>query len=172
MGTGGQPHLLVRMGKLLTSLLISVKGPRYRSRLVDKMAFGSYNKRFEPARTDKDWLSKDEQMVDAYLADERCGFIFTLNAYHSMFSGIDRLYDKQFLQHMSKDLPVLFVSGEDDPVGDFAQGVRRVVKSFEEAGMQQLQLKLYPQDRHEILNETDRLDVYRDIWQWLEQQLP
>lgn len=172
MGTGGQPHLLVRMGRLLTSLLIAVKGPRYRSRLVDQMAFGGYNKRFEPARTDKDWLSKDEQMVDAYLADERCGFIFTLNAYHSMFSGIDRLYDKQFLQHMRKDLPVLFVSGEDDPVGDFVQGVRRVVKSFEEAGMQQLQLKLYPQDRHEILNETDRLDVYRDIWQWLEQQLP
>ena len=171
MGTGCQPRMLVRAGKLLTTLVAAVKGWHHRSKLVTNVAFGGYNKRFEPVRTPKDWLTRDEAIVDAYIADERSSFIFTLNAYHAMFSGIDRLYDKNLLDRMPKDLPVFFVAGEEDPVGDFGKGVRQAVQMCRDAGVQKVDLKLYPNDRHEILNELDRQQVYEDLLCWMEEHM-
>ena len=171
MGTGCQPRMLVRAGKLLTNLVAAVKGWRHRSKLVTAVAFGSYNKRFEPVRTPKDWLTRDEAIVDAYMADERSSFLFTLNAYHAMFTGIDRLYDKKRLARIPKDLPVFFVAGEEDPVGDFGKGVRRAAQMCRDAGVQKVDLKLYPQDRHEILNELDRQTVYEDLLAWMENHM-
>ncbi len=171
MGTGCQPRLLVRAGKLLTNLVAAVKGWHHRSKLVTSVAFGSYNKRFEPVRTSKDWLTRDEAIVDAYIADERSSFIFTLNAYHAMFTGIDRLYDKRLLSQMPKDLPVFFVAGEEDPVGDFGKGVRRAAQMCRDAGLKNIIVKLYSGDRHEILNELDRQRIYEDLAQWLESNI-
>lgn len=171
MGTGCQPRMLVRAGKLLTTLVAAVKGWHHRSKLVTTVAFGGYNKRFEPVRTPKDWLTRDEAIVDAYIADERSSFIFTLNAYHAMFSGIDRLYDKNLLDRMPKDLPVFFVAGEEDPVGDFGKGVRRAAQMCRDAGVKKVDLKLYPKDRHEILNELDRQQVYKDLLCWMEEHM-
>lgn len=168
MGTGCQPRALVRAGKALCAVLARFQGWRHRSNFVNNMAFGSYNKRFEPARTPKDWLTKDQKIVDAYVADERSSFIFTLNGYHSMFTGIDRLYDRKLLAQMPKDLPIFFVAGEEDPVGDFSKGVLRAVQMFQDVGMKNIDLKLYPGDRHEILNELDRQTVYEDLHNWLE----
>lgn len=171
MGTGCQPRMLVRAGKLLTSLVAAVKGWHHRSKLVTSVAFGSYNKRFEPVRTPKDWLTRDEAIVDAYIADERSSFIFTLNAYYAMFTGIGRLYDKTLLARMPKDLPIFFVAGEEDPVGDFGKGVCRAAQMCRDAGLTKVDLKLYPGDRHEILNELDRQNVYGDLAQWLESNI-
>ena len=171
MGTGCQPRMLVRAGKLLTTLVAAVKGWHHRSKLVTNVAFGGYNKRFEPVRTTKDWLTRDEAIVDAYIADERSSFIFTLNAYHAMFTGIDRLYDKNLLARMPKDLPVFFVAGEEDPVGDFGKGVRQAAQMCRDAGVKKVDLKLYPKDRHEILNELDRQHVYEDLFCWMEEQM-
>ena len=171
MGTGCQPRMLVRAGKLLTNLVAAVKGWHHRSKLVTSVAFGSYNKRFEPVRTPKDWLTRDEAIVDAYIADERSSFLFTLNAYHAMFTGIDRLYHKDLLSRMPKDLPVFFVAGEEDPVGDFGKGVHRAVQMCRDAGLTKVDLKLYPGDRHEILNERDRQRVYEDLAHWLESNI-
>lgn len=167
MGTGCQPLALIQAGRFLTKIISLFKGWNYRSSFINNMAFGSYNKQFEPARTTKDWLTKDAAIVDKYVADERCNFIFTLNAYYNMFTGISRLYNKQLLSQMPKDLPVFFVAGEDDPVGDYGKGVLRAVNMFKEIGMKNIRLKLYPSDRHEILNETDRQQVYDDIYFWL-----
>lgn len=167
MGTGCQPLALVQAGRLLTSLISLFKGWHYRCEFVNNMAFGSYNKKFEPARTSKDWLSKDEAIVDKYVADEYCNFIFTLNAYYNMFTGISRLYNKKLLSQMPKSLPVFFVAGEDDPVGDFGKGVLKAVDMFKNTGMQNVKVKLYPTDRHEILNETDFRQVYDDLYTWL-----
>lgn len=167
MGTGCQSLALVQAGRLLTSLISLFKGWHYRCEFVNNMAFGSYNKKFEPARTSKDWLSKDEAIVDKYVADEYCNFIFTLNAYYNMFTGISRLYNKKLLSQMPKSLPVFFVAGEDDPVGDFGKGVLKAVDMFKNTGMQNVKVKLYPTDRHEILNETDFRQVYDDLYTWL-----
>ena len=168
MGTGCQPLALVQFGRLLSSFISIFKGWKYRCGFVNNIAFGSYNKHFEPARTTKDWLSKDTAIVDKYVADERCNFIFTLNAYYNMFTGISRLYDKNLLSRMPKDLPVFFVAGEDDPVGDYGKGVMKAVDMFKNIGMKNVSLKLYPTDRHEILNETDRDQVYQDLFSWLD----
>jgi len=166
MGTGYRPKGLVQLGKTICSLLAKGKGWHHRSRFVDNMAFGSCNKAFRPARTEKDWLTRDEEVVDRYLADPRCTFFFTLNGYHTLFTAIGRLYDKAELAKMPKDLPVLFVSGEMDPVGDFVKGVRLAADTFLAAGMRDVDLWLY-MGRHEILNETDRDLVFAGLARWL-----
>ncbi len=168
MGTGNQTRLQAGMGMLLTTLLARFHGWRYRSNFIDRMAFGGYNAKFEPARTEKDWLTKDAEIVDAYLADPRCTFLFTLNAYYSLFHMISLLHQKAFLSQIPKNLPVLFLAGAEDPVGNFGKGVKQVAETFRKLGVRQVQCKLYPNDRHEILNELDREAIYEDIACWLE----
>lgn len=167
MGTGHQPYLLVLAGKITARLVAAFKGWHYRCEFIDRMAFGNFNQKFYPARTNKDWLTKDSEKVDEYLKTECCNFSFTVNAYYNMFLGISRLYHRKLLRNMPKELPVLFVSGEDDPVGDFSKGVRRAVKSFRKVGMKQVRVKLYQKDRHELLNETDRQRVFKDLYRWM-----
>lgn len=171
MGTGQQPANVLRLGKMLCRSIAAFKGWHYRSRFINNMAFGSYNKAFEPARTSVDWLTKDESVVDAYLADPWCTFLFTVNAYYQMFSGIERAQNPANIAKIPKDLPILFVSGQDDPVGAQGKGVQQVYDAYEKAGIRELSIKLYPGDRHEILNETDKKQVYGDLLRWFDQQL-
>ena len=172
MGTGCQPLPLVQMGIFLTSLIAFFKGWNYRSRLINNIAFSSYNKHFQPARTDKDWLTRDTAIVDKYRSDERCGFIFTLNAYYNMFTGIKRLYNQKLLSKMPKELPVFFISGKEDPVGDFGKGVLKAADMFYHTGMKNVTTKLYPDCRHEILHEINCVEVYHDILTWLLALIP
>ena len=167
MGTGLEPLFVVKGGMFLCKLIALFKGWRYRSNFVNQVAFGSYGKKFEPLRTRTDWLSKDEALVDWYINEPRCSFLFTLNAYYSMFEGIARLHDKKLLEKVPKDLPIFFVSGEDDPVGSFGKEVVYSVETLKEVGVKNIDLKLYPNDRHEILNETDKETVYADLYEWL-----
>ena len=122
-------------------------------------------------RTAHDWLNRDPVEVDRYRADERCTFIFTLNAYYSMFSGILRLYDPALLARVPKDLPLLFLAGDADPVGEQGAGVKRAVKSLLDAGVKNIEVKLYPSARHELLVELNREEVFADIGDWLERRL-
>lgn len=167
MGTGYQPKALTVAGMALTKVMAALKGWRYRSRLIDNMAFGSYNKKFEPARTDKDWLSRNEGNVDAYKKEKRCSFMFTLNGYYNLFLSLYKLSCRDYVGKMPKELPVFFVSGEDDPVGGFGDGVKKVYRQFVGLGLENVSMKLYPDDRHEILNELDRDIVYEDIAKWI-----
>ena len=163
MGTGWQPRAAVLAGLALCYLLAACKGWRYRSRLVNSMAFGSYNRAFEPARTPSDWLNRDEREVDRYRAEERCSFIFTLNGYDSLFTGLARLCDKKLLARAPKGLPLLFLSGDADPVGGMGKGVRKAAQSMRDAGLRQVEVKLYPGARHELLLELNREEVFADI---------
>ena len=167
MGTGLEPLFVVKGGMFLCKLIALFKGWRYRSNFVNQVAFGSYGKKFEPLRTRANWLSKDEALVDWYINEPRCSFLFTLNAYYSMFEGIARLHDKKLLEKVPKDLPIFFVSGEDDPVGSFGKEVVYSVETLKEVGVKNIDMKLYPNDRHEILNETDKETVYADLYEWL-----
>ena len=172
MGTGWQPRMVVLAGRTLCRLMAAFKGWHYRSKLVDGMAFGSYNRSFEPARTSKDWLNRDQAEVDRYLAEERCSFRFTLNGYHSLFTGLARLCDKKLLAQVPKDLPLLFVAGDDDPVGDKGRGVRKAAQSLRDAGVRSVEVKLYPGARHELLVELNRQEVFEDIGAFIENNLP
>ena len=171
MGTGFEPLITVKAGMLVCKIIALFKGWRYRSTLVNNMAFGAYNKQFEPVRTRADWLTKDEKIVDWYISEPKCSFLFTLNGYYNMFLGIARLHDKKLLAKIPKELPLLFVSGQDDPVGANGKDVQAAYQSVVDAGVNNVNIKLYPNDRHEILNETDREQVYEDLYDWLDSKI-
>jgi len=170
MGTGYQPAPLLRLGKLMCRLIAGSKGWQYRSSLINNMGLGGYNKSFQSPRTSVDWITKDETIVDNYMKDPLCTFVFTVNGYYHLFCGMQTLTKKANVDKVLKDLPVLFASGEEDPVGGFGKAVRKVYQQYTKAGIKDVQMKLYKNDRHEILNETDRWEIYEDIHQWLEQR--
>ena len=171
MGTGHQNAATCRAGMAICKSIAAFKGWRYRSNFVNNMACGSYNKEFEPARTRADWLTKDEKIVDWYCNEPRCSFVFTLNGFYNMFKGMARLSDKELLNKIPKDLPLLFVSGEKDPVGEDGKTVKVAYQSVVDAGVKNVNMKLYPNDRHEILNELDKQQVYEDLYAWLESKI-
>ena len=144
MGTGFQPKALVKVAKTLCRVLAAFHGWHYRSSLVANLSFMGYNKGLE-GRTTHD--------------------------YYSMFSGILRLHDPAFLARMPKELPLLFLSGDADPVGEQGKGVRRAIQSLKDAGVQNIESIFYPGARHELLVETNKLEVFADIAAWLDKQL-
>ena len=170
MGTGFQPKALVTLARTVCRVLAVFFGWQHRSKLVANLSFLGYNKGLE-GRTTHDWLNRDQAEVDKYLADERCTFIFTLNAYYSMFTGILRLYDPAFLAKMPKKLPLLFLAGDADPVGERSAGVKRAVQSLRDAGAENIKVKFYPGARHELLVETNRQEVFADIGDWIDSVL-
>ena len=157
-------------GKRLCRLMAVFRGWHYRSRLIDGMVLGSYNKKFKQARTRADWITSDQEHLDAYVSDPLCSFVFTVNAYYSMFSGMLSMEKKESIYMIPKTLPILFASGSDDPVGNFGKGVRKIYEQYKAAGLQDVALRLYDGDRHELLNETDRQQVYQDLFDWLEEK--
>ena len=156
--------------KRLCRLTAAVRGWHYRSRMVDELVTGSFNRKFRPAATRADWLTSDKEHLEAYIADPLCSFIFTVNAYYSMMAGMLGMQKKENISMIPKGLPVLFASGAEDPVGNFGKGVRKVCETYKSAGMQDVSLRLYEGDRHEILNETDRYQVYQDLYEWFEEK--
>lgn len=171
VGTGNQPAAMVRFGKAVVGLLSIFFGERYRSRLVERMMFGAYNKRFKPARTQYDWLSRNTENVDKYRQDKACTFLFTLNGYKTLFSTLLFIEKPANISRIPAKLPVLLLAGEDDPVGDYGKAVRQVYMSYKRRGIKDLSLKLYPQDRHEVLNELDRREVYEYLYSWLNKRI-
>nr|WP_312579897.1 alpha/beta hydrolase [Sedimentibacter sp.] len=167
IGTGYQPYYLLKLGLIITKIIANHKGWRYRSKFVTNLVFGKNNKKFEPSRTNVDWLSRDDKIVDKYKSDKKINFIFTLNSYYNMFKGMLCLYDKNNLAKMSKDLPIILLSGYNDPVGNFGSDVLKLYKNYMKLEMRDVSYKLYKDDRHEILNELDRETVYKDIEEWI-----
>ncbi len=170
-GTGYHSALEANFGMLLCRIMALFRGWRHRSRMVTSLVLGSFNKRFEPARTPEDWLTRDLDVVDQYRADSRTRFTFTLNAYYNLFSSLRYLTKKKNLQKVPRDLPVFFVSGGQDPVGNFGAGVKKAALSLQGAGVKNVTCRLYPNDRHEILNELDKQVVYEDLLNWMEPYL-
>lgn len=170
MGTGNQPLILVKAGKLLCRLVAAFKGWTYQSEFINNMAFGGYNKKFQPARTSMDWLSRNTENVDKYLKDPWCTFTFTVNAYYHMFRGMEQLLKQENFKKIPRELPIFFVAGKDDPVGDFGKGVVAVYQKYKKE-FSDVSLKLYERDRHEILNEIDRKKIFRDIYAWLDKRI-
>ena len=166
-GTGWQPALILPLGRLVCKMEAARWGEDNPSDLLQTMMFGGYNKKFAPNRTGFDWLSTDKAAVDAYVADPLCGFAASIQLCAEMLRGITMIQQKRSVSRMRKDLPVHFFAGEQDPVGDMGKGVLRTVDAFRKAGMEQVTCKLYPNMRHETLNEIGKEQVYRDILQWL-----
>ncbi len=169
-GTGNPSPAVIAGGKLVTNHEIRHMGKKAYSARADALAFGSYNKKFRPNRTLCDWVSASEANVDAYIVDPQCGGNVSVGLLRDILEGLSYITDKSNLEKMERTMPVLFIAGQNDPVGDMGKGVHRACENFQKAGMMDVQSKLYPGMRHEILNEEAKTDVYRDVLLWLEKR--
>ena len=170
-GTGWQPEAALRAGLALCRLEQLRIGETGCSKLLKELMFGAYNKKFRPNRTPNDWICSDPAVVDAYTNDELCGFDATVGLTRDMLTGISMNQKKENLAKMDKELPVLFISGMQDPVGAMGEGVLACIDAFKRAGIRHVTIRLYPEGRHEMLNEVNRTEVYADILSWLEQRI-
>ena len=167
-GTAWMGGAIVTAGHALASLICKFRDEKLPSDTLQGMMFGGYNKRIEHPRTKSDWLTRDEAIVDAYEADPDCGFVTSAGLLRDMLVGLKFIHNKNNLMRMEHKLPVLFLSGEEDPVGGYGVGVRAAAEAFQTAGMRHVSLRLYPQGRHEMLNELNRDEVYGHILSWIE----
>ena len=167
-GTGHQSPAVIAGGKLIADREIRRLGKSSFSAKADKLAFGAYNQPFQPARTKFDWLSANEANVDAYIADPLCGGDATLGLFRDMLDGLGVITRQSNINQMDKELPVFFIAGDKDPVGDMGKGVEKAFRCFRKAGLRDVSMKLYHGLRHEILNENGKQYVYRDVLDWLE----
>ena len=168
MGTGEQPSVILGAGKFVCKMIAACKGWEHRSTLVDGMALGANQKAYAHVTDGSSWLTRNPEIVKQYKEDPQCGFRFTLNAYYFMFSGMEQMNKQEKAQTLPKTLPVFFVAGAKDPVGSMGKGVQNVYEIYKRMGMKDVEIKLYEEDRHEILNELDKDVVYQDILNWLE----
>lgn len=166
-GTGSVPVGLSRAGSAISRGIAALRGERHRSSLVDGMGAGAYARSVE-GPTGFEWLSRDEGNVERYLADEACGFMFTVGGYAALTSLTAESCSRAAARRVPHDLPLLFVSGAEDPVGDCGRGVRRAARLYLEAGSNDVSVRIYEGMRHEILNEGGRRRVFRDVAEWLE----
>ncbi len=167
-GTRGPARPLLFFGKIISALVIALRGPRRHSRLLWQLSDGAYNKPFRPNRTAFDWLSRDNAQVDAYIADPLCGFPCPAVFYRDLIGGLYRIHAKRAMRNISREMPILMLAGTEDPVGGMGRGPRALAACYGTAGMEDVQLILYPKYRHEVLKEIDCERVHADIREWLE----
>ncbi len=161
MGSGGA-NPIAGMGDKMSALAAKIKGADKQSKMLDKLTFGSYNKRCE-GRTSFDWLTRDENIVDAYIEDKYCGFLFPTQGMNDLVKLNIAANSDQWYEKLPKDRAYLIISGEEDPVGEYGTAIKAVYDRLIETGHDKAELKLYPECRHEVLNELNKEEVYEDV---------
>lgn len=170
-GTGWQPAALLKVAGPLCKTICKFTDETKPNEFLDGVIFGSYNKKVEHPRTNKDWLTRDAKIVDAYIADPLCGFVASAGLLRDMLLGITYIQKAESIAAMKKTLPCLFIAGGDDPVGNYGKGVEESAQAFRNAGMEQVSCKIYPLCRHEILNEINRDEAFTDVLEWILKQI-
>ena len=171
MGTAQQNGALVVGGKAAATIVGKLFGFDKPHDIITNLAFGGYTKKIENPRTSFDWLSVNEENVDRYIADPKCGEDATVGLFLDLLGGIEFIRKQENVDKMDVTKPVLFIAGEKDPIGDCGKGVKAAFETFDKAGVKDLTLKLYPDLRHEILNEDCRQEVYEYIFSWLNERI-
>lgn len=166
-GTGWQDRTVLGFGAALCSVVCRDGKDKLPNERLHQLIFGGYNAKVEHPRTDHDWLSRDKQRVDAFMDDPKCGFVATAGLMQDLLSGLIYIQDGAKIRRMRKDLPVYFIAGTDDPVGNYGKGVEKTVQAFRKAGMEKVEQKLYPLCRHELINEINRQEVFADLSAWI-----
>lgn len=167
-GTGDGENFSVIGAKLLAKTISSVKGKRFRSKVLDGISNKRFNKYIKDSKTGFDWLSRDSYEVEKYIRDPYCGSMFTAGFYYDLFKGVEHLSMDMNIKKINNDVKMLVISGDKDPVGDNGKGVIKVVENYKKRGINNIELKLYDGARHEILNETNRKEVFADILSFIE----
>ncbi len=163
-GTATNPTFILKIGYWIACLQCFFGGVNKKSKLLDKMSFGSFNKDFE---TPFQWLSRDQKAVDEYIKDPFCGGVFSCSFYRSFFAGLINMNKLKYAKTINREVPIIFLSGDADPVGDYGKGVLKAVDFYKSANIKNLEYKLYKDARHEIINEINKEEVYQDILDWI-----
>lgn len=166
-------RLQLDAGRLLCLLIAAFRGWHHRSYFVDDLVVGEFEKKTEKEypHSRRLWVTSDKEMMQKYLSDPLCMFTFTVNGYYGLLTGMVGMQKREGIASTPKDLPIHFAAGTDDPVGDFATGVEKIYKRYQKAGIEDVTLKIYPGDRHELLSETDREQVYEDLLEWMDEHM-
>lgn len=159
-GTSGK-NPAADIGIMLAKTIAKIKGTRYRSKFIDSMAFGTYNKKFD-GNTGFEWLSKNDDNINKYVADDKCGYLFSASAFADLFSLLKEVSSTECFSKTPIELPLYLIAGDMDPVGNYGKGVKEVYERYKTTG-HNVQIKLYPSLRHEIHNEHEKEEVYKDI---------
>jgi alpha-beta hydrolase superfamily lysophospholipase len=141
------------------------------SSLMDKLSFASFNNYFKPNRTDFDWLSRDPEQVDKYIADSFCGFPCSAETWQQLLTGLIEISQKDQLSKIPNALPIYLFGGDKDPVGRMGKGIPALAQKLKQTGHDSVTHKIYKDARHEMLNETCKYDVYKDVADWINHQL-
>lgn len=170
-GTGYTSRFKLGFVHIILSVIKIFKGERYRSSSLKKAIFGGYNKKINNPKSENDWLTRDEKTISDYNNDKYSSFLFTINGYETLFDVINFFENKDNINKIPKNLPVYLASGKEDPVGNYGKGVTKVYNLYKKAGIEDVHMKLYEDDRHEIINELDKDNVHKDILNWIEQHI-
>lgn len=166
------PNPAASVGVLVAKLIAALRGETHRSQLLDTIAFGQYNNKYPgKPRTKFDWLNTDAAEVDKYIADDRCGFLFTSRGFLDLFQLLTSISDKRWFTSMPYQFPMLLIAGDEDPVGGYGKGVEQVARKLREAGCNKVACEIYPGMRHEILLEPEHQLVYDTVIAWLNSTL-
>lgn len=167
-GSNGEQGFTLNIARTIAKVEMLIRGRKAKSKLMNTLSFGAYNKKFKPEKTGSEWLSRDEEEVKKYIEDPYCGTIFPTSFYYDFLESLQYIEDESNFKKIPKDLPILIISGEEDPVGDSGKGLKKLYNRYKEAGVKDLAIKLYPGARHEILNEINRNEVMDDVVNWLD----
>lgn len=168
MGTGYRTKGAMRAVKLAVQFQKLFLGPKHVSHFSDKISFSGYNKRIPNAKTNFDWLCKDAESVQRYIDDPLCGNIFTLNGFETLSELIMRANDPELLRKIPADLPLMVISGDADPLGEYGEGIPKVCDALRSAGVKDVEMHLCETGRHELLNEPERAQIMEEIFQWIQ----
>ncbi len=161
-GTGGSQGLLGRIGLKIAEMHIRKKGAEEKDPLLDKLAFGSYNRKFK-GEGEFAWLSSDRNEVEKYIKDPECGFICTTSFYRDLITGSFTANDEKLAASIRKELPIMLISGDMDPVGGYSKGVKESYERYKRLGIKDVRLNLIKDGRHEILNDRMRGEVISKV---------
>lgn len=170
-GTAGPQKALVGFGNIFAHILCCFFGPNSVLKLLYKLSFGGYNKRIEHPISDFSWLSKNQTNISMYESDDWCGIPLTTSFYVDMTGGLKKIHRNSNMKKIPRELPLLCIYGEEDPVGGYGKTVNKLMDIYKKNGLKDIQVKSYKDDRHEILNEDDKETVENDILNWLDSKI-
>ena len=164
--SGGNP--LAGAGKVAAQVMGRFKGRSHRSRLLDRLVFGGFNKKIPQPASSFAWLAADGDVVRDFEADPLSGYLFTVSGFETLSDLLISVSKTSWYQQVPSELPILLMAGMDDPLGDYGKGIEKVARSLKQAGHDRVRTILYPQARHEILNEVIKDQVFQDFADWAE----
>lgn len=168
-GTNGLHGIEVDLGFLVAKVMSKIQGREKKAYLIDKLAFGGFNKKFKPNKSEFDWLSRDFKEVEKYIENEYCGVVFSNGYFYDLFKLFKEIRNTNNLKKINSKLPIYIFAGDKDPVGKFGKGVTKLYDNYKKVGIENVEYKLYKDGRHEMLNEINREEVMKNTLNWLKE---